>query len=84
MPAGATAGPLPLRLADCAHPAARRPRIGRAAQVSYQGAVLHHYISRSLADFAVKQGRRDGTGNVKQVGRLPLDALLRRACCLPV
>lgn len=48
------------------------------AQVSYQGAVVHHYISRSLADFAVKQERRDGTGNVKQVGWL---ACCRQPCC---
>lgn len=29
--------------------------------------MLHHYISRSLADFEVKQGRRDGTGSVKEL-----------------
>ncbi len=37
--------------------------------------MLHHYISRSLADFAVKQERRDGTGSVKQV-RGPFNKLL--------
>lgn len=33
--------------------------------MSYRGAVLHHYISRSLADFEVKQARRAGDGSVK-------------------
>lgn len=45
-----------------------RPPYGRPPsplQVSYTSAVLHHYISRSLADFEVKQARRDGTGSVK-------------------
>ena len=35
------------------------------AQVSWRGAALHHYISRSLADFEVKQARRAGDGSVK-------------------
>lgn len=32
---------------------------------SDEGAVLHHYISRSLADFEVKTRRRGGAGSVK-------------------
>ena len=34
-------------------------------QVSFEGAVLHHYISRSVADFEVKAQRRGGAGSVK-------------------
>ena len=45
-------------LMRCAHP----PLL---VQISYRGAVLHHYISRSLADFEVKQARRAGDGSVK-------------------
>jgi hypothetical protein len=33
--------------------------------VTYAGAVLHHYISKSLADFEVKSARRGGAGSVK-------------------
>lgn len=40
------------------------PRIRREL-VSAKGAVLHHYISRSLADFEVKTQRRGGAGSVK-------------------
>jgi hypothetical protein len=36
-------------------------------QVTYRHAVLHHYISKSLADFEVKQARRGGAGSVKTV-----------------
>lgn len=39
----------------------------KAGQVSYQGAVVHHYASRSLADFRVKSLRGDGAGGVKSL-----------------
>lgn len=34
-------------------------------QISYKGATLHHYISKSLADFEVKAARRGGAGSVR-------------------
>ncbi|KAL4857679.1 Glycosyltransferase family 92 protein [Chlorella vulgaris] len=33
--------------------------------ISYKGATLHHYISKSLADFEVKAARRGGAGSVR-------------------
>lgn len=55
----------PAHTLACAAPAPPGGALPWCLQASYRGAALHHYISRSLADFEAKQARRAGDGSVK-------------------